>query len=227
MANLRSTLAGYTRNQERLRRKSLKLALILKLFSENEATNLSAVLQGVSDLLTDREKERSACAERIKMMSQGPLKLYAVRISTAQMQLIFILHFKNSPKPETQMICKGMRAEVKLRETARDKEQKQQQNLDRVMIKEAGNRTKITQSQMELAGASHEVQRATAGLVDSVQRFESKKRADIQSCLGEMIWSEIQYHSRALEILTNAHQLLYETDLEADLEVTSLSPFFE
>ena len=44
-----------------------------------------------------------------------------------------------------QMICKGMRAEVKLRETARDKVQKQQQNLDRVMIKDAGNRTKITQ----------------------------------------------------------------------------------
>ncbi|KAJ3295484.1 hypothetical protein HK104_002623 [Borealophlyctis nickersoniae] len=189
MANVRSALAGYLRNQERLRRKSLKLALVLKLFAETEANQLSAMLHGVSEQMTERENFRAYTSERTKD-AQVPLALY-------------------------KTICNDMRSEVKARENALEKERKKQQQLDRVMIKESTNRTKI--SQMELAGASKEVSHATDALVDSVQRFESKKRSDIKESLSEFLWHEMAFHARTLEILTYSHQLIQNADLDADL----------
>ncbi|KAI8906124.1 FAM92 protein-domain-containing protein [Powellomyces hirtus] len=193
MANLRRTLAGYLRNQERLRRKSLKLAVVLKMFSETEAPSLSDVLAGVSELLTERELARENALQRINLLSQEPLKLYA-------------------------MICSRMKNEVKTREGAIKKEQQKQENFDKMVIKDGTNRTKINQLQLELTSAHQDTKNATHSLMDSMCRFESQKRDDLQKSLGEFIWNEMNYHAQALEILTEAHQLLLAEDLDADLE---------
>ncbi|KAJ3145585.1 hypothetical protein HDU86_000862 [Geranomyces michiganensis] len=193
MSNLRSTLAGYLRNQERLRRKSLKLAVVLKMFSETEAPALSDVLGGLSELLTERELARENALQRINLLSQEPLKLYS-------------------------MICNRMKNEVKARESAIKKEQQKQENFDRVVIKDGTNTTKINQMQLELKSAHQDTRNVTAQLMDSVARFESEKRDNLQKSLGEFIWNEMNYHSQALEILTDAHQLLMAEDLDVDLE---------
>ncbi|KAJ3184954.1 hypothetical protein HDU87_002520 [Geranomyces variabilis] len=193
MSNLRSTLAGYLRNQERLRRKSLKLAVVLKMFSETEAPALSDVLGGLSELLTERELARENALQRINLLSQEPLKLYS-------------------------MICSRMKNEVKARESAIKKEQQKQENFDRVVIKDGTNTTKINQLQLELKSAHQDTRNVTAQLMDSVARFESEKRDNLQKSLGEFIWNEMNYHSQALEILTDAHQLLLADDLDVDLE---------
>ncbi|TPX64865.1 hypothetical protein SpCBS45565_g05609 [Spizellomyces sp. 'palustris'] len=192
MASLRRTLAGYLRNQERLRRKSLKLAVVLKMFSENEAPALSTVLSGLAELVTEREKAREVATDRINIVSQEPLKLYS-------------------------MICTRMKNEVKARESAAQKEHKKQEQLDKILIKDAANRTRISQSQLQLAGATQDVRTATGALVDSVHRFESQKRADLQRSLGEFLWNEMNFHAQALEILTEAHQLLMTDDMSTDL----------
>ncbi|KAJ3020671.1 hypothetical protein HKX48_000400 [Thoreauomyces humboldtii] len=194
MAGLRNTLAGYLRNQERVRRKSLKLAVVLKMFSETEAPSLAEVLAGVSEKLTERELARENAMQRITLLSQDPIKLYS-------------------------MICGRMKNEVKAREAAMKKEQQKQENLDKVVIKDGQNRSKINQLQLELTTAHQDTRTATTTLMDSMHRFEVEKRADLQKSLGQFIWNEMNFHAQALEILGEAHQLLLSEDIvELDLE---------
>ncbi|KAJ1549817.1 hypothetical protein HK096_010281 [Nowakowskiella sp. JEL0078] len=155
MIALKTTLSGYVRNQERLRKKSMKLALVLKGFSEKEASGLRTLLGTLSDKLQEREKYREIMENRIILLSQEPLKLYSIS-------------------------CAKIQAEIKSRESALEKEQKKQMLLDKIVIKESNNRTKINQTQLELSGASHEVKTATQALIESVQRFESQKRKDLR-----------------------------------------------
>ncbi|KAI8819737.1 FAM92 protein-domain-containing protein [Fimicolochytrium jonesii] len=193
MASLRQTLAGYLRNQERLRRKSLKLAVVLKIYSESEAPTLSGVLASISELLTEREVARENATTRINILSQEPLKLYS-------------------------MHCSKMKNEVKAREVAMKKEHQKQEAFDKTVIKEGTNRTKINQTQLELTSAHTDTSNVTTALLDSVHRFESTKRADLRTSLGEFLWNEMNYHAQALEILTEAHQMLLGEDLDGDIQ---------
>ncbi|TPX39458.1 hypothetical protein SeMB42_g05873 [Synchytrium endobioticum] len=193
MHELRACLQGYTRNQERLRRKSLKLSTILKGYSECEDKNLKAVMAQLAAKLADLQQFRDMADVRIDCLSTEPLKIY-------------------------NMICSQLKGQIRLREAAIEKEQRKQTQLDRVMIKESANRTKVSQSQLELAGATNDVQLATAALLADIRRFEETKRTDLRSVLGEFLFTEISYHAKAIELLSEAHNIIHETDLTEDLE---------
>ncbi|TPX33384.1 hypothetical protein SmJEL517_g03765 [Synchytrium microbalum] len=193
MHELRSCLQGYLRNQERLRRKSLKLATVLKGYSECEEKNLKGVLANVSQKLAELQQFRDMADVRVDCLSAEPLKLYS-------------------------MICSNLKGQIRLRESAIEKEQRKQIQLDKVMIKESGNRTKVSQSQLELAGATNDVQLATAALLTDIRRFEETKRTDMRIVLGEFLFTEISYHAKAIELLTEAHNNLHSTPLEEDLQ---------
>lgn len=76
------------------------------------------------------------------------------------------------------------------------KEHKKQLELDKVTIKNAGDRMKISQSQMQLAHAAQDVSHVNNALADNIERFQSKKIDDVKSILYEIIYSEIQYHAK-------------------------------
>ncbi|KAJ3333755.1 hypothetical protein HDU76_004251 [Blyttiomyces sp. JEL0837] len=191
VGKLQAVFAGYLRNQERLRRKSLKMSTLLKAYSDTETSQFKALLQCYSGMLAEVEKEREKMMERMQALTEGPLKMYPA-------------------------ICSKVKEEARTRENALDKEMKKQQQLDKVMMKDSGNRPKISQSQMELAGATHEVSHATNSLLDSVRKFEVKKRDDLKASLSEAIWSEMNYHARVLEILGVYHQEIGNINFEED-----------
>ena len=72
---------------------------------------------------------------------------------------------------------------------------------------------------MELVGATNEVSQATDNLLKSLRTFEIQKRNDVKTSLSEMLWSEINYHARALEILTKYHNYIGEVTFEEDILV--------
>ncbi|KAJ3089041.1 hypothetical protein HK102_007336, partial [Quaeritorhiza haematococci] len=186
MANLKNLMAGYVRNQDRIRRKSLKLAFHLKSFGDCEATHLNKALSMVADKLREREKVRESMTARHTNACQEPLGIYS--------------------------------GELKNREQAMEKEQKKQLQLDRTLIRDSANRTRVNQTQLELTSANQELTHATALLVESVEQFEAQKRVDLGNCLEEFLWSEMMFHAKALELLSSAHQQLPKTDLKADLK---------
>ena len=96
------------------------------------------------------------------------------------------------------IICKNLKDEVKVRENIVMKEHKKQLELDKVTIKQQGNLSKITQSQLQLNNAIQELGFANAGLVEKVEKFHQKKAVDVKDILFEMIYSEIQFHSKGM-----------------------------
>ena len=96
------------------------------------------------------------------------------------------------------VICKNLKDEVKVRENIVNKEHKMQLELDKTTIKDQGNLSKITQSQLQLNNAIQELGFANAGLVEKVEKFHQKKAADIKEVLFEIIYSEIQFHARGM-----------------------------
>ncbi|KAI9343898.1 FAM92 protein [Zopfochytrium polystomum] len=203
IGSLQTVMAGYLRNQERLRKKSVKMSGLVKAFASMETPQFGEMLACFAEMLIEREKERDKMIERIQVLSEEMLKVYPA-------------------------LCHKLKEELRTRDAALEKEAKKQQQLDKVLTKESGNRPKISQSQMELAGASHEVAHATGSVLESTARFEVKKREDIQSCFREFLWSEIQFHASSLEIASHYHKLLAEysfgddaEDIQAKLESTS------
>ncbi|KAJ3216740.1 hypothetical protein HDU67_009066 [Dinochytrium kinnereticum] len=210
VGKVRAVLDGYLRNHERLRQKSIKMSLVLKSFSDGGSQEMvrmldafASMLSGETSLLfqplqsddpfspSEREKEREKMIERIHYVSGYPLKSYP-------------------------SICQKLRDEVKSRESAIDREHKKQQQLDKIMIKESNNRPKISQVQTELITATHDVSEATENLMERVRRFEDQKRLDLKTSLSELIWSEISYHARSLEILSKYHGLFGDIDFQDD-----------
>jgi hypothetical protein len=89
--------------------------------------------------------------------------------------------------------------------------------LDKVTIKNAGDRLKISQSQLQLAHATQDVGHSNNALLENVEKFQAKKIDDVKSILYEIIYSELQYHAKAIEILSNIQSTVFSMDLESDV----------
>ena len=77
-------------------------------------------------------------------------------------------------------VCEKLKTEIKNREGALEKQCKKQVNLDKLIIKDSGNRARINQCQIELADATLQIKNTTNLLVDSVDKFEIMKRKDVR-----------------------------------------------
>ncbi|KAL2917492.1 hypothetical protein HK105_202773 [Polyrhizophydium stewartii] len=221
---LRSTVEGYVRCNERLRSKSLKLAAVLALMAEGQGRETSAMLHTVSRLVREREASREAMDGRLESLVAAPLRIYGVG---------------------PQALCAKLRNDVRARKAAEEAERKKQDTFDNLILKDSadpGARARIvgasawlvaapagsayagakSQSQMELAGAAQTVRNSTIVLHDSVIDFERRRRNDLKRALSELIWTEMAMHARALELLTEAHQVVNDTNFEAEIEKVQL-----
>ncbi|KAJ3109198.1 hypothetical protein HDU97_008597 [Phlyctochytrium planicorne] len=159
------------------------MSLILKACSDAGSPQMAEMMDSFASMLTEKEKERERMMERIHFVSMYPLKSYT-------------------------QLCQKLRDEVKSRESTIDREHKKQQQLDKIMIKESNNRPKISQVQMELITATHEVSEVTDHLMDSVRKFEEQKRVDLKTSLSEMMWS--------LEILSRYHREFANIEFDSE-----------
>ena len=61
---------------------------------------------------------------------------------------------------------------------------------------------------MDLAEATGQVTTVTEVLQESIYRFDDQRQLDLRKVLDEFIYAELNYHAKALEILTEAAQLV-------------------
>ena len=71
---------------------------------------------------------------------------------------------------------------------------------------------------MELASASQDVLNSTSNLSADMFNFEARKVHDLKNCLNDLIYAQLKYHAKSLEILTAAHAILLEGNFDNDLE---------
>uniref|UniRef100_A0A673KJR6 Protein FAM92A1 n=1 Tax=Sinocyclocheilus rhinocerous TaxID=307959 RepID=A0A673KJR6_9TELE len=191
--------AAYVRKTARLRDKADLLVKEVGLYADTETPNLKCGLKNFADQLAQIQDYRQAEVERLEVKVIEPLKAYG-------------------------NIVKTKREDMKQTQTARNREAKQMQQLERMRQRNPSDRQIIAES--ELQRATMEATRTTRQLEETIDDFEKQKIRDIKKILGEFVTVEMAFHAKALEIYTTAYQHIQNVDEEGDLEVfrNSLHP---
>ncbi|XP_062845858.1 CBY1-interacting BAR domain-containing protein 1 [Trichomycterus rosablanca] len=193
--------ATYVRKTARLRDKADLLVQEIGLYADTETPNLKNGLRHFADQLAKIQDYRQAQVERLDAKVVEPLKAYG-------------------------NIVKQKREDLKLTQTARSREAKQMQQLERTRQKNPSDRQIISQAESELQRATMDATRTTHQLEETIDMFERQKIRDIKKIFGEFITVEMTFHAKALEVYTTAYQHIQNVDEEGDLEVfrSSLHP---
>ncbi|XP_026113328.1 protein FAM92A [Carassius auratus] len=193
--------AAYVRKTARLRDKADLLVKEVSLYADTETPNLKLGLKNFADQLAQIQDYRQAEVERLEVKVIEPLKAYGNMVKTK-------------------------REDMKQTQTARNREAKQMQQLERMRQRNPSDRQIISQAESELQRATMEATRTTRQLEETIDDFEKQKIRDIKKIFGEFVTVEMAFHAKALEIYTTAYQHIQNVDEEGDLEVfrNSLHP---
>ncbi|NP_001003604.1 CBY1-interacting BAR domain-containing protein 1 [Danio rerio] len=193
--------AAYVRKTARLRDKADLLVKEINVYADTETPNLKCGLKNFADQLAKVQDYRQAEVERLEVKVIEPLKAYG-------------------------NIVKTKREDLKQTQSARNREAKQMQQLERMRQRNPSDRQIISQAESELQRATMDATRTTRQLEETIDDFEKQKIRDIKKVLGEFVMVEMAFHAKALEIYTTAYQHIQNVDEEGDLEVfrNSLHP---
>ncbi|XP_063618181.1 CBY1-interacting BAR domain-containing protein 1 isoform X2 [Cydia splendana] len=185
----------YARRTARLRDQGDELAKVLKEYANNEIVNksLSAGLENVSITLTAIEEYRNCEVQRLEAKVIGELCQY-------------------------EAICKHAREEVKHTMSVREKELARKKVLDKTRERQPFNRQQVTYAESELLKASAEMSRTAKGLSEQTEFFERRKLQQLKALLSDFMLIELNFHAKALELLTVAHQQVADINDKADLD---------
>ncbi|XP_063530022.1 CBY1-interacting BAR domain-containing protein 1-A isoform X2 [Cydia strobilella] len=185
----------YARRTARLRDQGDELAKVLKEYANNEIVNksLSAGLENLSITLTAIEEYRNCEVQRLEAKVIGELCQY-------------------------EAICKHAREEVKHTMNVREKELARKKVLDKTRERQPFNRQQVTYAESELLKASAEMSRTAKGLSEQTEFFERRKLQQLKALLSDFMLIELNFHAKALELLTVAHQQVADINDKADLD---------
>uniref|UniRef100_A0A3Q3ED55 CBY1 interacting BAR domain containing 1 n=1 Tax=Labrus bergylta TaxID=56723 RepID=A0A3Q3ED55_9LABR len=193
--------AAYARKTARLRDKADLLVREIGLYADMETPNLKKGMKQFADHLAKVEDYRQAEVERLDAKVIEPLKSYGA-------------------------VVKRKREDLKMTQSARDRETKQMAQLERTRQRNPSDRQIILQAESELQRATMDATRTTRQLEETIDEFEIQKIRDIKRIFGEFVTVEMSFHAKALEVYTLAFQSIQSVDEEEDLEVfrSSLHP---
>ncbi|XP_058261231.1 CBY1-interacting BAR domain-containing protein 1 isoform X2 [Hemibagrus wyckioides] len=184
--------SAYVRKTARLRDKADVLVREIGLYADTETPNLKTGLKHFADQLAKIQDYRQAQVERLDAKVVEPLKAYG-------------------------SVVKLKREDLKLTQSARNRESKQMQQLERMRQRNPSDRQIIAES--ELQRATMDATRTTRQLEETIDLFERQKIRDIKKIFGEFVTVEMAFHAKALEVYTTTYQHIKNVDEEADLEV--------
>ncbi|XP_030645308.1 CBY1-interacting BAR domain-containing protein 1 [Chanos chanos] len=186
--------AAYVRKTARLRDKADVLVREVSLYADTETPNLKNGLKLFADQLAKVQDYRQAEVERLEAKVIEPLKSYGG-------------------------VVKQKREDLKNTQSARNREAKQMQQLERMRQRNPSDRQIISQAESELQRATMDATRTTRQLEETIDEFERQKIRDIKKIFGEFVTVEMTFHAKALEVYTTAYQHIQNVDEEGDLEV--------
>ncbi|RVE66510.1 hypothetical protein OJAV_G00108070 [Oryzias javanicus] len=191
--------AAYSRKTARLRDKGDLLVKQIELHADTETPDLKRGMKEFADHLAKIQDYRHAQVQRLDAKVVEPLKSYGA-------------------------VVKRKREDVKMTQSAIDKEAKQEAQLEKTRLRNPSDRQIIAES--ELQRATMDAARTTKQLEETIDEFERQKIRDIKRIFSEFVTVELCFLGKALEVYTSAYQSIQSVDEEADLEVfrSSLHP---
>ncbi|XP_066289938.1 CBY1-interacting BAR domain-containing protein 1-like isoform X1 [Branchiostoma lanceolatum] len=205
--------AGFSRKTAKLRDKGDELAKALLTYAEAEGQSLKSGVTGFAETISAIQDYRQAEVQRLEAKVVQPLTMYG-------------------------NTCKHAKEDLKKSQTARGKEQQQQQRLEKARQKNPSDRHTISQvnnpnmwlasgssgslaeplAESELQRAAVDATRSDRALEEQMDNFERQKMEDIKKILSDFVHVEMVFHCKALELYTVAHQYLQGINDEDDIE---------
>uniref|UniRef100_UPI00398EF762 CBY1-interacting BAR domain-containing protein 2-like n=1 Tax=Pristiophorus japonicus TaxID=55135 RepID=UPI00398EF762 len=186
-------LASYTRKNARLRDKVDLLIKQIMDFANTENPEMQRCLKDFGEELSKIQDYRQAEVERLDVKVIEPLKAYGP-------------------------LTKSKRADIKKFNSARNREMKELENLQKVKQRNPSDRQGISLAESNVQKASVDVNHTTHQLEEIIFKFQQQKLKDIKAIFSNFVTVEMIFHAKALEVYTNAFQHLDNFDEEKDLE---------
>ncbi|KAL0961717.1 hypothetical protein UPYG_G00330770 [Umbra pygmaea] len=184
--------AGYVRKTARLRDKADLLVREICIYAETETPHLQRGMKQFADNLAKVQDYRQAEVERLEAKVVEPLKSYG-------------------------SLVKIKREDLKTTQSARNRESKQIQQLEKMRQRNPSDRQTIAES--DLQRAAIESARTTRQLEENIDVFQKQKIQDIKKIFGAFLTVEMSFHAKALEVYTTAYQNIQNVEEDEDLEV--------
>ncbi|XP_062860554.1 CBY1-interacting BAR domain-containing protein 2-like [Trichomycterus rosablanca] len=191
MGQFCTLLAAYTRKTAKLRDKADALSQQLHEFASTEGPELSVCLKNFSEDLAMVQDYRQAEVERLETRVVTPLKVYGDAVKTK-------------------------RAELKKFSTDRNRELKELQRLEKLQLKNPGDRQSIAETNVQKASSN--ASRSSRQMEDTIIEFQRQKLWDLKRIFSEFIMVEMLFHAKALEVYTHTSKNLETMDIDKDLE---------
>nr|XP_061786979.1 CBY1-interacting BAR domain-containing protein 1-like isoform X2 [Nerophis lumbriciformis] len=185
------TLAAYGRNSARVRDKADLLVRELGEYSDTETPSLKTALKQFASHLAKIQDYRQAQVERLEVKVIEPLKGY-------------------------NAVVRRKREDVKTTQSARTRESKQMDQLERTRQKNPSDRQVIAES--DLQRATMDATRTTRQLEETMEEFEKQKMRDLKKILSDFVTVEMSFHAKALELYTLAYHSIHSVEEEEDLK---------
>ncbi|GCB74577.1 hypothetical protein scyTo_0003668 [Scyliorhinus torazame] len=183
-------LASYTRKNARLRDKVDLLIKQIMDFANTENPEMRRCLKDFGEEMSKIQDYRQAEVERLDAKVIGPLKEYG-------------------------RLTKSKRGDIKKFNSVRNREMKELENLQKLKQRNPSDRQGIAEANVQKA--SVDVNHTTHQLEEIIFKFQQQKLKDIKAIFSNFVTVEMIFHSKALEMYTNAFQHLNNFDEEKDM----------
>ncbi|XP_046386152.1 protein FAM92A isoform X1 [Ischnura elegans] len=194
-SELCSGFSAYTRKYARLRDKGDELAKSILSFAESEILNksLRSSLMRFSNSLSAVGDLRDAFVYRIEKKVISELSSYG-------------------------NACQLAKEDVKGAITAAEREQQRKRQFERIRERNPRNRQQISKAESEYQRANADAVRTSRILEERATAFEERKLSDVKELLLHFAKAEVAYHTKALEMFTQAYQEISKLEINDDLE---------
>ncbi|XP_071449020.1 CBY1-interacting BAR domain-containing protein 1 isoform X1 [Hetaerina americana] len=194
-SELCSGFAAYTRKCARLRDKGDDLAKFILSFAESEILNKSmrSGLMRFSNSVSAVGDLRDTLVHRIEKKVITELSSYG-------------------------NACQLAKEDVKSAITSAEREQQRKGQFERIRARNPRNRQQISKAESEYQRANSDAVRTSRILEERAIAFEERKLLDVKELFLHFAKAEVAYHSKALEMFTQAYQEIAKLEINDDLE---------
>ncbi|XP_046386153.1 protein FAM92A isoform X2 [Ischnura elegans] len=114
--------------------------------------------------------------------------------------------------------CQLAKEDVKGAITAAEREQQRKRQFERIRERNPRNRQQISKAESEYQRANADAVRTSRILEERATAFEERKLSDVKELLLHFAKAEVAYHTKALEMFTQAYQEISKLEINDDLE---------
>jgi hypothetical protein len=195
-SDITKALKIYVEKQEKVRLQTLKLIKAFKYCSTQVPSSSKQYIEALSNSLTLIEYYIKILDDRIDQRICKTLDFFA----------------NNN--------CKLIKNYIHERKEESKNDLKNHSSLNKAVIKDPSNSQKLASLQENINLRLNGTFKTNEDIINNIKTFNKEKLKLLKRTMDEFLYGEIIYHAKALESLSFAHQILNNSNIKKDVEVS-------